>query len=214
MIFRNSWQDYVCNTIPSRYGSLITNHRYLHSNFWWFNEIFLPYIQDPSAALRPALPAYGYLDRNGLPLIPRLTVLSAIHCSTGFALDTTEVYISDINQCLCNARHVPKVVVEVVVGGLRRKGGRGVAARLCYNVGLCSLLEQKGYWAGRVRRAHSRPYPLSCFMATVLNGTWTSINVSCRSEPSNSGRCQLKGMGWDGGVGWDVGAAIKKFLYQ
>lgn len=30
-------------------------------------------------------------------------------------------------------------------------------------------------WSGRVRRAHGRPYPFSCFMATVLNGAWTSI---------------------------------------
>lgn len=56
--------------------------------------------------LRLALPANGDLDRDGLPLISCLTVLSAIHCSTGFTLDTSEVYISDINQCLRNARHV------------------------------------------------------------------------------------------------------------
>lgn len=64
------------------------------------------YIYDPAAVLRLALPANGDLDRDGLPLISRLTVLSAIHCSTGFTLDTSEVYLSDINQRLRNARHV------------------------------------------------------------------------------------------------------------
>ena len=49
-----------------------------------------------------------------------------------------------------------------------------------------------GGWLGRVRRAHGRPYPLSCFMTTVLNGAWTSITASCHSEPSDSGRCQPK----------------------
>lgn len=41
-----------------------------------------------------------------------------------------------------------------------------------------------GGWSGRVRRAHGKPYPLSCFMATVLNGAWTSIIAASHSEPS------------------------------
>lgn len=45
---------------------------------------------------------------------------------------------------------------------------------------------------GRARGDHSRPYPLSCFMATVLNGTRTSITASRHSEPSDSGRCRQK----------------------
>lgn len=71
-----------------------------------FDLIFLPYVHDPSTMLCLALPANGDLDRDGLPLISCLAVLSAIHCSAGFTLDTSEVYISDINQCLRNARHV------------------------------------------------------------------------------------------------------------
>lgn len=63
--------------------------------------------------------------------------------------------------------------------------GDGKSCRM--NVGL-----GVGGWSGRVRRAHSRPYPLSCFMATVLNGVWTSITASCQSEPSDSGRCWLE----------------------
>lgn len=66
----------------------------------------------------------------------------------------------------------------------------GRAAGLCFNVGLCSQVELMGWWVvgwpGRVRRAHGRPYPLSCFMATVLNGAWTSITASRHSEPSDS----------------------------
>lgn len=46
--------------------------------------------------LRPALPANGNLDGDGLPFISRLTVLSTIHCSAGFTLNTSEVYLSDI----------------------------------------------------------------------------------------------------------------------
>lgn len=49
-----------------------------------------------------------------------------------------------------------------------------------------------GLGVGGVRRAHSRPYPLSCFMATVLNGACTSITASRHSEPSDSGRRRLK----------------------
>lgn len=49
-----------------------------------------------------------------------------------------------------------------------------------------------GGWSGRVRRAHGRPYPLSCFMATVLINMWTSITASWCSEPSDSRRCWLK----------------------
>lgn len=64
------------------------------------------YVYDPSAALRLALPANGDLHRGGMPLISRLTVLSTIHCSTGFTLDTSEVYISDIHQRIRHARHV------------------------------------------------------------------------------------------------------------
>lgn len=132
--------------------------------------------------LRPALPANGDLDRNGLPLISRLIVLSAIHCSTGFTLDTSEVYLSYINQCRRNARHVPKP-------WWRRwwwEGcGDGKSCRM--KVGLWV-----GGWRGRVRGDHSRPYPLSCFMATVLNGTRTSITASRHSEPSDSGRCRQK----------------------
>lgn len=74
----------------------------------------------------------------------------------------------------------------------------GRAAGLCFNVGLCSQVELMGRWSGRVRRAHSRPYPFVCFMATVLNGAWTSITASCHSEPSDSGRCGLKK--WVSGV--------------
>lgn len=83
-----------------------------------FSDIFVPYIHDTSTLLRLALPANGDLDRDGLPLISHLTVLSAIHCSTGLTLDTSEVYISDMNQCLRNARHVPpsEAVVGVLVG--------------------------------------------------------------------------------------------------
>ncbi|MEQ2168888.1 hypothetical protein GOODEAATRI_019283, partial [Goodea atripinnis] len=76
--------------------------------------------------LRLALPANGDLDRDGLPLISRLTVLSAIHCSTGFTLNASEVYVSDMNR-----RHVPSSgdVVEVsVLGGLEEK-----AARFCFD---------------------------------------------------------------------------------
>lgn len=46
--------------------------------------------------LRPALPANGNLDGDDLPVISRLTVLSTIHCSAGFTLNTTEVYLSCI----------------------------------------------------------------------------------------------------------------------
>lgn len=46
--------------------------------------------------LRPALPANGNLDGDGVPFISRLTVLSTIHCSAGFTLNTSEVYLSDI----------------------------------------------------------------------------------------------------------------------
>lgn len=138
--------------------------------------------------LRLALPANGDLDRDGLPLISRLTVLSAIHCSTGFTLDTSEVYISDINQRLRNARHVPKPWWR---RWWRRVSEMGRAAGLRLNVGLSSRVELTGWW-GRVRRAHSRAYPLSCFMATVLNGAWTFITASCHSEPSDSGRCRPK----------------------
>lgn len=70
------------------------------------DELFLPYVYDPSTMHPLALPADGDLDRDGLPLISHLTVLSAIHCSTGFTHDTSEGYISDINQRLRNARHV------------------------------------------------------------------------------------------------------------
>lgn len=48
-----------------------------------------------------------------------------------------------------------------------------------------SLAELTGRWEGRVRRAHSWPYPLSCILATALNGVTTSITVSCHSEPSD-----------------------------
>lgn len=143
----------------------------------------LPHIYDPTAVLHLALPANGDLDRDGLPLISRLAVLSAIHCSTGFTLDTSEVYLSYINQCLRNARHVPKP------WWWRRRWwegcGDGKSCRMNVALGV-------GGWSGRVRRAHSRPYPLSCFMATVLNGVWTSITASCQSEPSDSGRCWLE----------------------
>lgn len=47
-----------------------------------------------------ALPANGNLDRNSLPLVSHFTVLSAIHCSTGFTLDTAEGYLSYIKHCL------------------------------------------------------------------------------------------------------------------
>lgn len=46
--------------------------------------------------LRPALPANGNLDGDGVPFISRLTVLSTIHCSAGFTLNTSEVCLSDI----------------------------------------------------------------------------------------------------------------------
>lgn len=55
-----------------------------------------------------------------------------------------------------------------------------------------------GCRVGRVRRAHGRPYPLSCFMATVLNGGWTSITAARHSEPSDSGG--EKEEGWGVGV--------------
>lgn len=76
--------------------------------------MFLPHIHDAPAVLRLALPANGDLDRDGLPLISRLTVLSAIHCSTGFTLDASEVDVSDMNW-----RHVPSseaVVEESALG--------------------------------------------------------------------------------------------------
>lgn len=57
--------------------------------------------------LRPALPANRNLDGDGLPFLSGLTVLSTIHCSAGFTLNTSEVYLSYINQTLRDARHVP-----------------------------------------------------------------------------------------------------------
>lgn len=86
-----------------------------HVRHGTFLDMSLPHIHDASAMLRLALPANGDLDRDGLPLISRLTVLSAIHCSTGFTLDASEVYVSDMNQ-----RHVPSseaVVEGSVLGG-------------------------------------------------------------------------------------------------
>lgn len=51
--------------------------------------------------------------------------------------------------------------------GLRRKAGpRGYVSTW-------------NWWAGRVRRAHGRPYP-----ATLLNGAWTSITEPGHSQPS------------------------------
>lgn len=134
-----------------------------------------------------ALPTNGDLDRDGLPLISRLTVLSAIHCSTGFTLNTSEVYLSDINQCLRNERHV-----RLLKPWWRWEGGEnGWGCRIMLQCGTPLSGGADGV-VGRVRRAHDRPYPLSCFMATVLNGVWTSITASCRSEPSDSGRCWRK----------------------
>lgn len=154
--------------------------------------MILPYVYDHTAVLRHALPANGDLDRDGLPLISRLTVLSAIHCSAGFTLDTSEVYISDINQRLRNARHV-RLPKPWWWWWWREEGGlwRRVELLECGNL-LSGGADGVGGWLGRVRRAHSRPYPLSCFMTTLLNGAWTSITASCHSEPSDSGRCQPK----------------------
>lgn len=92
-------------------------------------------------------------------------------------------------------------------GGGGRVGKMGRAAGLCFSVGLCSQVELMGRWeVGGVRQAHDRPYPLSSFMATVLNGAWTSITASWHSESSDSGRCWLKR--W--GSGFSVHCAFTK----
>lgn len=153
----------------------------------WSDHIYIPYIHDPSAELRLTLPANGDLDRDGLPLVSHLTVLSAIHCSTGFTLDTSEGHISDINQChFSSSKAVVVEVEEEAAGGVEKVGG---ASR--FNVGLRGAL---GWSSGRVGwgQAHGRPYPLSCFMATGLNGAWNSISASCRWEPCDSGRCRME----------------------
>lgn len=66
-----------------------------------------PDVHNPAPMLRPALPANRNLDGDGLPFLSGLTVLSTIHCSAGFTLNTSEVYLSYINQTLRHARHVP-----------------------------------------------------------------------------------------------------------
>ncbi len=93
----------------------------------------------------------------------------------------------------CTSCSSSKAVVEDVVGGLWRwMRLHGFASMW----GLCSQGALMGWWvggwSGRVRRAHSRPYPLSCLMVTVLNGMWTPITASCRSEPSDPERCWLQ----------------------
>lgn len=47
--------------------------------------------------------------------------------------------------------------------------------------------------SGRVRQAHDRPYPLSCFMATVLNGITPSLHLVTQSHQTQ--RCLLKRWG-------------------
>lgn len=66
-------------------------------------------------------------------------------------------------------------------GGGGRVVETGGAAGLRFGEGLCSQVELMGRWVflGRVRRAHDRPYPSSCFMVTGLKGVWTSITASC-----------------------------------
>lgn len=55
-----------------------------------------PDVRHAGPVLRPALPANGNLDGDGLPIVSRLAVLSSIHCSAGFALNTSEVDLSYI----------------------------------------------------------------------------------------------------------------------
>lgn len=164
------------------------------------SDIFIPYIQDTSTLLCLALPANGDLDRDGLPLISRLTVLSAIHCSTGLTLDTSEVFCIYQTWTSVFAMRVMFCLLKPWWGcwwGRRRR---------VFNVGLCSQVELTEWWEGRVRQAHSRPYPLSSFMATVLNGVCTSITKSSHSEPSG----WLKGKRGVGESGMNVCCASKE----
>lgn len=66
-------------------------------------------------------------------------------------------------------------------GGGGRVVETGRAAGLHFREGLCSQVELMGEVGvlGRVRRAHDRPYPSSCFMVMGLKGVWTSITASC-----------------------------------
>lgn len=67
------------------------------------------------------------------------------------------------------------------------------------------------WWGGGrvVRQAHNKPYPLTCFMATVLNEVWTSIAESCCSEPSD----WLKN-GRVGDQEWMCAVLTKNSLFQ
>lgn len=88
-----------------------------------------------------------------------------------------------------------KAVAEVAIGGRVQDDEYSLQSGSVLSGGA------DGGWGcrvGRVRRAHGRPYPLSCFMAMVLNGGWTSITAARHSEPSDSGG--EKEEGWGVGV--------------
>lgn len=97
--------------------------------------------------LRPALPANRNLDGDGLPFLSGLTVLSTIHCSAGFTLNTSEVYLSYINQTLRDTRHVPS-------------GGGGGGGRLRRREELQDEGRCRGGWVGEAGAQRTLPFQL------------------------------------------------------